>query len=235
MKKNLYVFYLLLCFSLFPFVGRSETDTYRVNVGEFSKLKVVNDINVKYVCNPDSAGVAVFTCDSRFADGFLFVNKNGTLKISLNTDYTHLSDYMPALTVYSTFLTSAENQSKYDLDLIGVVPCPEISVKVVGNGAINANNLKATKIKASLTTGNGTVTITGESDFAEYEMLGTGRIIAQDLKAETVNCKVFGTGSISCWPIETLHVKGLGSTTVYYKGDPMTIKKSGIAKIEPLR
>lgn len=214
------------------FTAEAETNTYTVTVGEFCKLKVTNDIDVRYVCNPDSAGYAVFTGEDRFADAFIFTNKGGTLKISSNTDYSHLSDYLPEVTVYSTYLISAENSSKNTLEVIGVPPAPEISFKQVGNGAIIADDIKATKVKAKIATGNGSVSLSGECDEASFDMVGTGRINADMLEAVNVNCTVFGTGSIGCWPIDTLKVKGLASTTVYYKGNPSEIKKTGAAKIE---
>ncbi len=235
MKRTTLIFLLVaLCLTAYSTKARADINTYTLQVGEFSKLKVVNDLEIKYVCNADSAGLAVFTCSNRFADAFLFENKNGKLKISVNTDYSHLSDQLPEVTVYSTFLVSAENQSKYTLNISSVAPCPEISFKQIGNGAIDAENLKATKVKATIATGNGVITLSGEADAAKFEMVGTGKIIADELCAEEVSCTVFGTGSIGCWPIDKLSVKGMGSTTVYYKGSPAVIKKSGIAKIEAM-
>lgn len=212
---------------------KAATTTYAINVGEFSKLKVTNDIDVRYVCNPDSAGYAVFTAEDKYADAFLFSNKGGTLKISSNTDFS-TNEFLPEVTVYSTYLISVENSSKKTLEIIDMPAAPELSFKQVGNGAIIAENLKATKIKAKIATGNGSITLLGECDEAVLEMVGTGRINADMLEALYVNCKVFGTGSIGCWPIEKLNVKGLASTTVYYKGVPAEIKKTGAAKIEPM-
>lgn len=212
---------------------KAATTTYAINVGEFSKLKVTNDIDVRYVCNPDSAGYAVFTAEDKYADAFLFTNKGGTLKISSNTDFS-TNVFLPEVTVYSTYLISVENSSKKTLEIIDMPAAPELSFKQVGNGAIIAENLKATKIKAKIATGNGSITLLGECDEAVLEMVGTGRINADMLEALYVNCKVFGTGSIGCWPIEKLNVKGLASTTVYYKGVPAEIKKTGAAKIEPM-
>lgn len=235
MKRTAFLTTLVaFCIAICAGSIHADINTYTIHVGEFSKLKVNNDIEVNYVCLPDSAGFAVFTCDDRFADAFLFDNKNGTLKISSNTDYERLNNDLPIVTVYSTYLVYAENQSKYTLNIKKVAPCPQVTFKQVGNGAINVEEVKATKVKATIATGNGIINLSGEADKASYEMVGTGKIIADDLCAEEVTCTVFGTGSIGCWPIEKLNVKGLGSTTVYYKGNPSVIKKTGIAKIEQM-
>lgn len=37
-----------------------------------------------------------------------------------------------------------------------------------------------------------------------------------------------GSGAIGCWPTESISVKGLGSTKVYYRGDPVVKKGPGL-------
>lgn len=212
----------------------AEVNTYTVRVDEFSKLKVYDNIEVDYVCNPDSAGYAVFTCEDSIADAFMFSNKGGTLKVQVYSEYSDITDSLPKVTLYSTFINSVENQTDRQLTLTGVAPCPEISLKQVGNGTIMADNIKATRVKAKISTGSGVITVGGECSEASFTMVGTGRIIADGLMADKVTCTVFGTGSIGCWPIDKLQVKGMGSTTVFYKGTPHSIKKSGIAKIEKM-
>lgn len=64
-------------------------------------------------------------------------------------------------------------------------------------------------------------------------MVGTGTISADRLEADVVQCKILGSGSIGCWPLQKLNVRGIGSTKVYYKGDPQ-VKKSGGGKLYPL-
>ncbi|MDE5645853.1 MAG: hypothetical protein K2I45_09485, partial [Muribaculaceae bacterium] len=39
-----------------------------------------------------------------------------------------------------------------------------------------------------------------------------------------------GTGSIGCWPERALDVRGIGTTKIYYRGDPR-IKKVGGARL----
>ena len=64
-------------------------------------------------------------------------------------------------------------------------------------------------------------------------MVGTGTIQADELKADRVNCKIMGGGNIGCWATESLDVRGIGSTRIYYKGKPK-IKKVGGGKVLPL-
>ena len=45
-----------------------------------------------------------------------------------------------------------------------------------------------------------------------------------------MKCNVLGTGSIGCAPEESLDVRGIGTTKVYYSGSP-AIKKVGGARL----
>lgn len=223
----------ILSFLAVALSSSADINEYTVEVGEFSKLKVINDIDVVYKCVPDSAGKAVFVAEDSLADAYLFTNKNGTLKIEKYTDFATVE--VPQVTVYSNFLTSVENSSQKNVEVVSVASCPEFSVKQIGNGSVTVDNIEATKVNAKVATGKGRITIQGECTRVSLSMVGTGTIQADSLEADEVSCSVFGTGSIGCWPVDKLSVKGLASTTVYYRGTPKTIKKTGFAKVEPLK
>ncbi len=54
--------------------GAAQAPTrYELDVKDFSELKVTDGINVDYVCNPDSAGKAVFFATPDIASQILFV------------------------------------------------------------------------------------------------------------------------------------------------------------------
>ena len=60
MKRNLLLQLLMILASLTA-MGQGNVGRYEVKVGDFKTLRVVNDINVEYVCSADSAGLAVFS------------------------------------------------------------------------------------------------------------------------------------------------------------------------------
>ncbi len=103
----------------------------------------------------------------------------------------------------------------------------------MGNGSLVADDVRATKISASIKSGNGTITVAGHCEEASLNMLGNGTIQADRLEAEKVSCNILGSGTIGCWTTVDLKVRGIGSTKIYYKGDPR-IKKSGGGKLFPL-
>ena len=89
------------------------------------------------------------------------------------------------------------------------------------------------RVGASIKSGNGTISISGHCQTANFTMLGNGTIQADRLEAVTVSCKMLGQGSIGCWPTEELKVRGIGNTKIYYKGSPKISKKGG-GKLYPL-
>ena len=210
----------------------AATKTYRLDVGRFDKLKITDNVNVIYTTQKDSIGMAVFTGEEEFADAFIFTNKKGTLLIQVNTDDVN-NPALPTLYVYSDYLTSVENSSDFKVTVHHSIPVPAFSVKQIGNGEIEAKGINATSVDAQLATGKGVITVSGICTKATCKMLGTGKIDAAGLEAISVQCNILGTGSIYCWPTEELKTKGIGSTEIYYKGNP-EIKKTGGGHLYPL-
>lgn len=227
--------YFFLLLGLFVGLGTQaqETQQYKVEVGQFDKIKVTDNVNVVYRCLPDSTGFIQYRGSKEFADAFIITPKSdGTLRIQVSTEDVG-NPNLPTLYIYSDFLTSVENSSSFSVLVENPAPCAEFKVTQVGNGSIAVENLKTNKLSATLNTGNGTVNVSGNALTAIYKMVGTGIISADRLEAEDVQCKILGSGSIGCWAVSSLTVKGIGSTKIYYKGDPK-IKKSGGGKLYPL-
>ena len=204
---------------------------YELKVGDFNELKVIDPIKVVYSSNADSAGLAVFICPPEHASQFIFNNPNnkGVLSIQLSNDES--SDPHPTVHVYSNFLTKVENDGDSLVKVLNPGGGPKFSAKIVGNGRLSIDKVKSTDVNATIATGNGTIVISGECERANFNLVGTGVIEADGLKAEEVSVKALGTGTVGVWPLKTLNVTGLSSTKIYYKGDPK-IKRSGMgAKI----
>lgn len=229
MNKFLYVVFLVLAVAS---ANGQEIEDYKVEVGQFDKVKVCDNVNVVYRCHPDSTGYIQYRGDKQFADAFILSPKDGNLKIQVSTEDVGHPD-LPVLYIYSDFLTSVENASNFSFIVENPAPCAEFKATQVGNGSLFIENLKSNKVTASIATGNGTINVSGTCQDAVFKMVGTGMIAADRLVADNVQCKILGSGSIGCCPKVKLNVRGLGSTKIYYKGDPQ-IKKSGGGKLFPL-
>lgn len=230
MKKIIFI--ALFMMALLSVAAQDEIQSYKVEVGQFDRLKVTDNVNVVYRCLPDSSGFVQYRGAKEFADAFILTPKDGQLRIQVSTEDVGHPD-LPVLYVYSDFLTSVENSSTFTLLVESPAPCADFKATQIGNGTLIVENIKANKVDASLATGNGNVNVSGTCREAVFKMVGTGTISADRLQAGKVQCKILGSGTIGCWPMETLNVKGLGSTKIYYKGDPL-IKKVGGGKLFPL-
>lgn len=218
---------------LFAFGTNAQKHSYQLNVGIFDKLQVCDNVNVEYRAVPDSAGYIAFEGEEEFADAFIFSNSKGKLKIQVNTDDVN-NPNLPVLRVYSHYLSELENGSEFTTTIEGTLSVPALSLRQIGNGKIVAREIKANDVSAHIATGRGTIIISGTCGIANFRMVGTGDIEAKNLQAETVKCKILGTGNIFCSPLKLLDVRGLGSTKVFYTGTP-EIKKVGGGKILPLK
>lgn len=212
--------------------AQERTRVYTREIGQFDRLKVIDDVNVVYRCEADSTGLAVFEGEPEFEDAFIFTLKDGQLKVQVNTeDVGH--PRLPTLYLYSDFLTFVENTSNFTTHVQTMASCAEFKAVEMGNGTVTVDDVRANKVTAVLNTGNGTINVSGTCHDASFRMIGTGLIQADRLKADRVKCSILGSGSIGCWPLESLSVKGIGSTKIYYKGDPK-VKKTGGGKLFPI-
>ena len=220
---------------LLGFMGAhaAELVKYELDVNEFHELKVVDGINVVYSCNPDSAGKAVFTCPSSQAAAFMFNNKKGRLSMHLSTESVGTAN-LPVVHVYSSYLTRVENSGDSLVKVVNIAQGPKFAAKLIGNGRIVVRDVKATEVTAAISTGHGTLVITGECEHANFNFMGTGVIQADELEAQTANVKAGGTGSIGLWAVKSFTVMGAGSTKVYFKGNPEIKNRSVGLKTFPL-
>lgn len=203
-----------------------EMKEYSVEVGQFTAIKLQDNVNVVYRCNPDSTGMVYYKGVEDFANAFIFSNNGKQLKIQVNTEDVGKVG-MPTLYVYSDFLERVSNYSEYNITVENPAPCPIFTATLVGNGSVSVSGIKSTEVKGKITAGGGTITLEGNCGKATLQMTGAGVIQADQLKAGEVNCKIFGGGSIGCDPIRELIVKGIGSTKIYYRGEPQIHHKGG--------
>lgn len=227
--------YFISFILLLGFIGvhSAELVKYELKVNEFHELKVVDGINVVYACNPDSAGLAVFTCPSSQASAFIFNNNKGKLSMQLSTETVGTTN-LPVIRVYSTFLTKVENSGDSLVKVVSIAEGPKISAKLIGNGRLVVRDIKATEVNGAISTGNGTLVLSGKCEHAGLNFTGTGVIQADELETQTTSVKAGGTGSIGVWATKSLSVMGMGSTKIYFKGTPEVKNRSVGLKVLPL-
>ena len=70
MMKRLLINILMVTFGSLAALGQSTHHEFKV--GDFSRLSLIDDINVNYRCNADSAGLVVAEASQQLLDHILF-------------------------------------------------------------------------------------------------------------------------------------------------------------------
>lgn len=214
-----------------PMEDDSNLRDYHFEVGNFVNLSIQNNVNVVYTHCNDTIGHVRYKSEPDFEDAFIFSNNKGSLKIQVQTDDVGKPG-LPTIYVSSNHLEKIDNYSDYNVRVESNVKADIFSCSLIGNGSITVSDIDATNVNAKITAGMGTIILSGECTNADFKLTGTGTIQANMLKASNVSCKILGGGAISTYPLRTLEVKGIGSTKIYYRGNPV-IKRRGGGKLIP--
>lgn len=229
--KHLLASALMLTFAL-SLSAQSGIDPYELDVKDFDELKVTDGINVEYFSDASRAGKVAFEATSDVANAIIFEpNKKGKLEIKLATRDIVFKN-LPTVRVYSSYLTKVENSGDSTVSVASVKCGPKFEAKLIGNGALRIDNVDTSRLNASLSTGKGTITITGRASLAKLNLTGTGEIDALGLHATDAEVKLIGTGWVKCDVESDLNVTGMGTGTVSFKGNPITRVKALSVKVK---
>ena len=236
LMKRTWISILLL--AVITLMASAQTTRHEVKVGNFTRLAVIDDINVNYRCNADSAGLAVMYCPQEIADHLMFnLSNKGRLSIQVVDLYEQLPQ-LPTITVYSSSLEEAENGGKSTLVVTGLPPMSAFKVRNTDNGKVIVRNVRASQLELQILSGKGKIIADGTCDNLSLRLIGTGEIQADQVVATEVSCRIMGTGSMGCHVNGgELKVSGSGTGKVYYKGTPskITVRKLGTIKAIPMQ
>lgn len=215
----------------------AQVTRHEVKVGDFTRLVLLDDINVNYRCNADSAGLVVFDCSKEIADHLIFsLSDKGRLTIQVDDEYERQGN-LPSLTLYSSTLDEAENAGDSILRIAKLPPLKAFKVRLTDNGKVIVRGVRASQLELQILSGKGKIIADGSCDDLSLRLVGTGEIQADKVTATNVSCRIMGTGSMGC-NVQggELKVSGSGTGKVYYKGKPskVTVRKLGTIKAIPL-
>lgn len=234
---------LTLILTAFALTVFAQHDTpirdYRLQVGDFSRLNVVDGINVEYTAMPDTGGVASFSTTHPLASQILFTNNGkGELKIELAMpdDPTHPLSGIPTVHVSSRALTRVQNSGDSTVWVLNPPQVQEFKAVLMDNGRLVLRNLICKKFSAAIKTGCGTIVASGRCSDEVLSNTGTGTIQADQMEAQNASCRFFGTGSTGVWVTGKLVVKGALKGRCYYRGSPASVKNYGMGvKVYPMQ
>ena len=234
--KRIWISIILLMVAVL--MADAQAIRHEVKVGNFTRLALIDDINVNYRCNADSAGLAVIYCPQEIADHLMFsLSNKGRLSIQIDDLYEQLPQ-LPTITVYSSSLEEAENGGDSTLRVTGLPPMKDFKVRNTDNGKVIVRGVRASQLELQILSGKGKIIADGSCDNLSLRLIGTGEIQADQVVATEVSCRIMGTGSMGCHVNGgELKVSGSGTGKVYYKGTPskVTVRKLGTIKAIPMQ
>ena len=235
MTRRLLISVLML--SCLALAANSQVKRHEFKVANFNQLELLDDINVNYRCNADSAGFVVVTCSPEVVDHLIFnLSSRGRLTIQVDDSYERQGN-LPTLTMYSASLDEVVNSGDSTLRVVGLPPMKAFKARLSDNGKIIVRSIRASQLELQLISGKGKIIADGTCDNLSVRLIGTGEIQADRVQATDVSCRIMGTGSIGCHVNGgELKVSGSGTGKVYYKGEPskVTVRKLGTIKAIPM-
>ena len=219
------------------FAARAQVQHFSINVGDFTRLALVDDVNVNYRCNADSAGLVVFDATPEVANAMIFsLSNKSRLTIQIDDNFER-KGHLPNLTIYSSTLDEVENAGDSILRVEGLPAMKDFKVRLVDNGKVILRHIRASQLELQILSGKGKIIADGSCDDLSLKLVGTGEIQADQVTATNVSCRIVGTGSMGCNVNGgLLKVSGSGTGKVYYKGNPskVTVRKLGTIKAIPM-
>lgn len=227
MKRNLALI-LVMAFAIMPAIAQSNAQRYEIKLHDFTHLEIDNNISVDYIANQDSAGIAVFYATPELASRLYFTDKGkGKVDIQCCADCSNSMEY-PHVTIYSTELHKVVNSGDSLVTVSSNPAVERFDASLFGNGRLSIRNIEAKRVDAKIATGNGQLVISGRCTEATLNVVGTGTIQADELKAVKGKASIIGTGTIGCDFSESLSINGMGTGRVLYRNAPKTVKSRSI-------
>ena len=126
----------IACVIAVALMSSAQVVHHEVKVGNFTRLNLLDDINVDYRCNADSAGLAVLDCTQDVANHLMFsINDKGRLSIQVDDLYERQGN-LPTIILYSSTLDEVENSGDSTLRVSGLPPLKAFKVRLTDNGKV---------------------------------------------------------------------------------------------------
>ncbi len=222
------LFVTILCAMAALGIQAAAPQDFKLELINFSELKVSDAVRVEYHIWEDTVGMAKFSCSPAMASNLIFnCNKNA---VNVQLDIVDaIDEQVPTVHIYSSGLTKVENSSDSVVTINDKVAQEAFKARVIGNGKIVIKNIEVKKADLSISTGCGRIVVSeGVAEELKISNVGTGAVEAGTLQAKKVKAKVLGTGNIDCYASESLTVSGAGSGKVYYLGNPKKQSNRGL-------
>lgn len=213
--------------------GNDKYVTREYKLNDFSKVNITHAFNVIYKINPDSAGFVRVYGEENILDIMSVKSEKGMLSVQLSglrdPEFGVILIHM-----YSSKLESVNNEGSGTFEIQTPIEATEIKLSILGSGQLKTEEITCGSLSATVG-GSGDLLIKGKTGFASMNVQGSGEIRALDLKVETMDAVITGSGVIRCEVEKELKAVITGSGRIYYNGKPeLKTRMVGSGQIIPL-
>lgn len=187
-------------------------------VSGFSSLGSAGPFNVHVKINGTES--LRIKADKQIADEIETVVEQGELKIRFkHHDHWDRDDYNgEPIEVYVTAksLSALANAGSGSIAVEGSLTGENVKVSLSGSGSINTD-VKSGGLRLSIS-GSGSIHLHGNANEAKISIAGSGSLMAKELKIETANVSIAGSGNAYFNAEKTISAHIAGSGNVVYSG-----------------
>jgi hypothetical protein len=147
--------------------------------------------------------------------------ENGVLKVEFKDHWRNHRNIQRA-NIYITAKTLAYlgNSGSGNTTVDGVMSAQNARVALSGSGNIKTA-VKSSTLDLSIS-GSGSIDIKGSAGTADIHIAGSGEVNGKDLKTQTVEARISGSGSVNIIADKTVSASIAGSGSVLYSGNATT-------------
>ncbi len=220
--------------------GNGHVTTAKRSVEDFSQIEI--DGSMKVVITNGKEPNIIISADSNIIPYIVTQVDHGDLEITIQKDISIHSTHPIIVTVSASEIAQlaqngsgeviAENvyannfqltkNGSSSMELNGKIHLH--SLLMDGSGDIKIQGITTDQLDITKT-GAGTVELAGKAAAIAIHQTGSGNVCAYDLRTKNASLHIVGSGNAYLSVTDNLEATIMGSSTVYYRGNPGNIKE----------
>ncbi|NDV78923.1 head GIN domain-containing protein [Dysgonomonas sp. 511] len=193
-----------------------------VAISDFDKMSFSGGATIYYEQKKDEAPYLKIEIDENLFPLLEIESKGNSLSIGSGKESINPTKYN--IYTNSKDLSEMKGSGSVKLFIKGALETEKLAIKISGSGDVKIDSISARSLE-SRASGSSHIIVAGRVNSFGSTISGSGKTDAYDLLADTVKCKVSGSGKFFVHADSLLDVSISGSGKVNYKGKP-EIKKS---------
>ena len=209
--------------------GNGKSINKTRNVGSFDGVGVAGSFDVYLV--EGNEGKLDITVEENLEPYLITEVKNGNLKIKWKNGMNIRTSSKTTITVHFKSINSLAMAGSGDIVGKDKIKSNSLDLAIAGSGDIEVD-MAVERLETAIS-GSGDMELSGTATEFDAAVSGSGDIEAYDLKVETAELKISGSGSIGANVEKEITARVSGSGDIKYKGQPRIedIKVSGSGNV----